>query len=736
MNPGGIEFTTAPDFTNGLAPASSYIYNASARVRGGGGGLPGFNYNQFSGSFPESERYGSYMSAEHKWFGDQVVVYGDFLYQKVKVHNELAPVATGNFVTANQTTIAIPPRTPIAPGAEPPNTPTHADTGVPADAFNPFNPFNQIISAGSRARFADFGNRVTLDDNENILTTLGVKGDKLFDGNWGYDAGFRYGEVTATEVNTGGFFSLNRLNRIMNAADPIFDPTSSQYIGTTIPYNPFGDYRVSIPANAPSIAFAKATSHEINVSKIATLDLNIYTTQLFKLPGGGVGLAFGGQFRREDEKQSPDDIQGAGDLSSQSPKATTVGGRKDYAIYGELSIPIFSPENAIPGFHALELSASGRFEEFLNNDSNVLVPKLGLRWQPFDDSLTVRATWGEGFREPSLFELYSSPTQGLLPALFKGNFDPEVPTITSSNPNLQPEDSRAFTTGIVYTPKFVSGLTLSIDVYDIERKGVVVSPTAQEVVNRFLQNQSLPGESVILDPSGDSINAIFDSFQNAGRQNTRGVDLGLQYQLQTAFGTFTSLTQATYVDSFIFQGTEQSRGLEISGRVVDDLGGDAILKWRGKSRLDWAWNGIDIITTVNYLDGFKEKIFGQDSNGNLKEHYVHGTFFIDLQGSYDFTFAAPVESQAVAGYSKDSKEVVRGKDGKAVETAASQTAGYGLPVWKQVLNNTTITVGCNNVFGQDPPKQIGNNFSNANGYPGFIYDDIGRFVYVQLTKKF
>ena len=346
----------------------------------------------------------------------------------------------------------------------------------------------------------------------------------------------------------------------MNAADPIFDPTSSQYIGTTIPYNPFGDYRVPIPANAPSIAFAKVTSHEINTSKLATLDLNIYSTQLFKLPGGGVGLAFGGQFRREDEKQSPDDIQDAGDLSSQSPKATTVGGRKDYAIYSELSIPIFSPENAIPGFHALELSASGRFEEFLNNDSNVLVPKLGLRWQPFDDSLTVRATWGEGFREPSLFELYSSPTQGLLPALFKGTFDPEVPTITSSNPNLQPEDSRAFTTGIVYTPKFVSGLTLSIDIYDIERKGVVVSPTAQEVVNRFLLNQSLPGETVILDPSGQTINAIFDQFQNAGRQNTRGVDLGLQYQLQTAFGTFTSLTEATYVDSFIFQATEQSRG--------------------------------------------------------------------------------------------------------------------------------------------------------------------------------
>ncbi len=728
LNPGGNEFATAPDFTHGTAPASSYIYNDRFRVRGGGGGLPGFNFNQFSGSFPFSERYGSYLSASHQVCGDQLVLYADGLYQKVKVRNELAPVATGNFVTANQPTIAIPPRTPIAPGDEPPNTPTHSETGVPADAFNPFNPFNQIISGGSRARLVEFGNRVITDDTDNILATIGMKGDKLFDGTWGYDAGFRYGEVKLTETNGPGFFSLKRFNRILNAADPIFDPKSDQYIGTTIPYNPFGDFRVPIPSNAATVAFASVVAPEIDTSKIGTVDLNIYTTQLFKLPAGGVGLAFGGQFRREQEFQSPDDLQLQGDLSSQSPKAITRGGRKDYAFYAEASIPIFSPEKAIPGFHSLEFTASGRFEEFLNNDSNVLVPKVGMRWQPLDEQLTIRATWGEGFREPSLFELFSSPTQGLLPTNFKGNFDPETPVVTSSNPNLQPEDSRTFSGGVVFTPKFVSGLTLSVDIYDIERKGVVVAPTAQEVVNRFLNNQLLPGEAVILDPSGASINAISDSFQNAGRQNTRGVDLGLQYQLQTPYGTFTSLTNATYVDSFIFQATEQSRAREISGRVIDNLGGDAILKWKAKSRLDWAWNGFDIVTTVNYLDGFKEKLFG------AKEHYVDGTLVFDVQGSYNFTFAPPVENQPVAGYSKDAKEMVRGKDGKRVEP--TQTANYSMPCWKNLINNTTITVGCNNVFGQDPPVMFGAFKSNANGYPGFIYTDVGRFVYLELTKKF
>jgi len=72
-----------------------------------------------------------------------------------------------------------------APGSELPNTPTHAETGVPADAFNPFNPFDQIISGGTRARLAEFGNRLFDNETDAWLSTLGIKGDKLFDGSLG-----------------------------------------------------------------------------------------------------------------------------------------------------------------------------------------------------------------------------------------------------------------------------------------------------------------------------------------------------------------------------------------------------------------------------------------------------------------------------------------------------------------------------------------------------------------------
>lgn len=723
-------FGHAPYTTNGNAPASAYTYTS--------GRSSVFNFGDLQGAFPSSERWGGYTAFSHKWLGDKVVIYGDMFYQNVKTHNELAPPATGNFQTKGQTPLAIPPNSPIVPGTEPPDTPTYAETGLPAGAYNPFNPFQQVISGGSRARLAEFGNRTVDSELDAFLATLGVRGSNLFDGNWGYDAGFRYSQIKDTEeLKT---VSAQRFRRILNAADPIFDPTSEEYIGTTVPFNPFGYFRNPIPTNAASVAYATIRAKDVDISKLATLDANIYTTELFKLPAGGVGLAFGGQFRRETISQAPDDHALNGDLVGASATAITDAGRRDYAFYAEASIPVFSPQNAILGFHALEFSASGRFEAFENNDTNVLVPKFGVRWQPFDEQLTIRSTWGEGFREPSLFELYASPTSGLAPGTFKGVTDPEVTTITSSNPNLSPEDSRSFSGGVVYTPKYVSGLTLSVDLWDIERRGVVTAPTTQEVLNRFVNNQLLPGETVILDQSGNAINAVFDTFQNAGRQNARGIDLGAQYQLQTPYGTFTSLTQATYLDSFIFQGTMQSKGFETSGGSANQgTLGDGYLKWRGISRLDWAWNGFDLNGTTRYTGGYHEKIYGAAAAGPgvLKEHYVKQTWFFDGQASYDFTFVSPTESQPVAGYSKDSKEVVRGKDGKMTETAAAQTATYSLPMWQQVLNNTTVTVGCNDIFGQDPPDQYGAfAASNANGFPGAIYDNVGRFVYVSLTKKF
>src|SRR5436190_2848524 len=624
----GNQFASPPNGTNGLASADMYLYGAG-RPRSGPNG---FNFNEFSLSFPASERYGGYVRMDHKFLGDALVVYADAMYQNVKTHNELAPPATGNFQSPGFVTIAIPPRVANPAGTTPFGGPTYADTGVTPGAFNPFNPFNQIISGGTRARLAEFGNRLFDNESDAFLGTLGFRGDKLFNGTWGYDAGFRYSQIKNT--TTGQQVSISRFNRILNQADPIFNPSSSEYIGTTVAFNPFGDFRVPIASNDASVAFARVHPRDIDTSKLATIDATIYTTDLFDLPAGGIGFAVGGQFRRESLNEDPDQLNISGDISVNSAIAAARGGRKSYAVFVETSIPIFGAKNAVAGFHALDVNLAGRYEAFLNNDTNVAVPKVGIRWQPLDESLTLRFTWGKGFREPSLEELYSAPISDIQPSHDPQNggaFEPETTTLIQSTPTLSPEDSETFSGGIVWTPKFVPGLTISTDLWQIERTGVVQSAFLDAVLARELAGTLLPGERVERLPDG-TITRIIVSNRNEASQKANGIDFGMQYQYPTeSFGTCTTVTQATYLNSFEVQRVEGGPTEQLAGQTTDPgQSQEGYYRWRGNSSLEWAYKGFDLIGRVRYIDGFHEQ------DANLNNHDVGHRWLFDAQLSYDF----------------------------------------------------------------------------------------------------
>src|SRR5436190_10051066 len=710
LNPGGLEFLTPPTGTNGLAPASTYLGNPAhptRRPRGFGGILPGFDFNLFSSSFPKQERWGGYAAFEHKICDDLLRIYGDFYYVDAKTHDELAPVATGSFQTPGSPTLFIPPNHPFAVNANgvaitPPNTPTAAQVGLPFGAFNPFNPFQQIISGGTRARFADFGNRII--DNENIAErfTVGVKGDKLFNGTWGYDAGFMYSQIE--QISSFQGVNSVRYEQILNANDPIFNPTSANFIGQTTPYNPFNDFGVPIATNQPLLEFATLHSRDLFTSKLATLDLNIYTTDLFDLPAGGVGLAFGGVFSRESYTIDPDDQNRLQQNAGVGKITPTKAGRKEWAIYAEALFPIFSPKFNIPGFYSLEFTAGVRYEEWLNNDTNAAVPKVGVRWQPFDEQFTIRSTWGEGFLEPSMVQLYGPERFLLGPVHFVGFSppgteqagtlqnvaDPETTIEQLPNKNLAPEHDRTWTGGIVYTPKWMtnlvpnSTLTLTIDLWDVERTGVAMFLAPSAIVNGYnagvypavvLPNTptSTTGPAVLFDPAGQFA-GVTSPYLNGGRENARGVDLGLQYQIETGFGIFTWLTRVSYLDQFVFQFPGDPHGAwQVAGRSNADwfagsffgdvTTGDAWFKWKGLTNLDWTWHNIDFNVTVHLVDGFWEQIKAKQFDGIWKQHWVHPTWFTEAQLSYSLIFTPPVEAAPVPGYSKGGKEVISSKEG-------------------------------------------------------------------------
>jgi outer membrane receptor protein involved in Fe transport len=104
---------------------------------------------------------------------------------------------------------------------------------------------------------------------------------------------------------------------------------------------------------------------------------------------------------------------------------------------------------------------------------------------------------------------------------------------------------------------------------------------------------------------------------------------------------------------------------------------------------------------------------------------------LDLIASYTFNLPPPA-SASVPGFAKDGGKNVR-TDGKEKNMMPVSTAEYNACGWRAWLNNTTITLGMQNVFDEDPSFVAG---SFENGYDESLATIKGRFWYVQLKKRF
>ena len=76
---------------------------------------------------------------------------------------------------------------------------------------------------------------------------------------------------------------------------------------------------------------------------------------------------------------------------------------------------------------------------------------------------------------------------------------------------------------------------------------------------------------------------------------------------------------------------------------------------------------------------------------------------LDLILNYTFNLPPPAPAE-VPGYAKDGGKNVKMKDGKEKNVIPVSTAEYGCSNWKWWLNNTTVTLGMQNVFDEDPPS--------------------------------
>ncbi|PYL30719.1 MAG: hypothetical protein DMF45_01315, partial [Verrucomicrobia bacterium] len=106
---------------------------------------------------------------------------------------------------------------------------------------------------------------------------------------------------------------------------------------------------------------------------------------------------------------------------------------------------------------------------------------------------------------------------------------------------------------------------------------------------------------------------------------------------------------------------------------------------------------------------------------------------LDLILNYTFNLPPPAAQNEVAGYAKDGGKNVKMKDGKEKNVMPVSTAEYNPCGWRAWLNNTTITLGLDNVFDEQPPFVAA---AFENGFDESTANPKGRLWYLAIKKRF
>jgi outer membrane receptor protein involved in Fe transport len=562
--------------------------------------------------------------------------------------------------------------------------------------------------------------------------------------NWNWEAGFRYSRNEGQDLSVGEASQPGLREALLDT-----NPATA--------FNPFLGFRGHNTQAARSRVYVTLQNSGEDESPLAYFTIN---GELFNLPAGPVGFAVGGEYQGDRFTRIRDTLnatfQSIGSVDGQGFRVN----RDIWGTYQEVRVPVTSPTWNVPGFYSLEIDFAEREEWYSNNSSTVLVPfipsahtrynaqkpKVSVRWQPLDPKwiggLTLRGSYSEAFHAPTLSELSPAGSQNfpIVSDPFSSQTETQVEERVSGNPLLKPETAYEWTYGIVYSPKWVPGLTLSADWWHIDLRSVVSALGAQFVISHNLPGlvtrgpTTIPGElgpvTLVIDPNENLAGTIFEGLDYEGIYIMESSIFG-----HGDFGRFTTTVNGTWLSRAELQTGPDSKPFGIAGEFLPSSFSltSSLPRHRANASVFWdgpanTWMaGFDIGGVVHFTSQYNDDLI---SGFNRK---VREWITADLIGSYTFNLPAPVAQQEVAGYSKDGGKNVRMKDGKDKNVMPVSTAEYNPCGWRAWLNGTTIQLGMQNITDEDPPF-VGGSFEN--GYDESLTTIKGRFYYVGLKKRF
>ncbi len=533
---------------------------------------------------------------------------------------------------------------------------------------------------------------------------------------WNWEAGMFYGKNDQTDITTG-FFNISALRQALGpsyvGADGVaYCGTAANTIDGCVPMNMLNG---AGSLTQDMIDYASFTAHDVYGYEQKTYYGSI-GGELFDLPGGAFAFNFGVEHREESGFDDPDGLINSGDTTGNARTATSGSYKLDEA-YLELAIPVLS---GVTGAQLLDFSVATRFSDY-NNFGNTTNSKFGFRWKPIND-LMIRGNWSEGFRAPSITELYSGvsdtfedvadPCAGFIgddantpPASCAGvpgytQSNSQIRTTVGGNPDLGPETSTSKTLGFVYSPSFAPGLDISVDWWNIKIEDAIYAQTAQQTLDAcYLKGVQSMCDIITRDSTGQ-ISGLLAVPYNVGTMEVEGWDVTLGYRLpDTRFGSFSFVLDSTYTSSY----TIEDAVTEGYNRVGNYLDRDNYWRLRSNLLINWQLNDFGVNASARYYSRQNE----------------------DCTGA---VFANPAN---VAALCTDADHIgLKGEPDpqrKISSVTYTDLSGYWQAPW-----NARITIGVNNAFDRDPPKAY-TTFANTFDPQ---YEIPGRFFYMRYNQKF
>ncbi|TDK30755.1 TonB-dependent receptor plug domain-containing protein [Luteimonas terrae] len=585
----------------------------------------------------------------------------------------------------------------------------YAESTLTISALNPFNPFGfDLTTEGDSPnlfllarRPVEGGPRRYTQDVNTWYAAGGLEGTfQVGVRTWNWDVNLVRSQSRAEQTNTGSY-NIRRINEALG------DPAVCATIAGCVPLDLFGGPGTITPQ---MLAFIQPVVRDESRNALTLASANV-TGDLFEMWAGPLSFAAGYEYRKYEGSYTPDPITVAGEYNG-VPSGITRGEYDVNEAYAEFSVPLMR-DGAFG--EMLDLSIAGRYSDY-STFGGETTGKVGLRWQPVDEIL-FRMSYAEGFRAPSIGELYGTlsrfdatlvdPCSGAAvpsPACAADGVPPgytqtnsQISVVTSGNANLQPEHSRSLMIGSVWSPSFADEvswsdrLDLGVTFYRHHITDAIQAPDAQAILERCIATRD-PFSCDSYDRSDRGQIIRFDDIlANLGTIKTDGWDFTAAWTLpERDWGRLRFDAKTTWVTRY--ELANETGALE-PRRPGVEVNNSAIPEWSGTLVTDWTRGPWSLAWTVRYIDSLVESCGG--ANGfpicDDSDNDVNGlgaTTYHDLQLSWRNT------------------------------------------AW---LDGVRVSLGVNNLTGKEPPVCLS---CSLNGYDASTYDLPGRFLYARLGIDF